>query len=120
MLKRIRAVAVILGLSAIAIACYAKASAGQEGEKDTAKVDAEKLFLRECKDCHGEDGRGRMLNQPDFTDAAWHKTVTDERLFKTIKFGREPMPFYAGALTDDQMRALVGFIRSLAKGADAK
>ena len=61
-----------------------------------------------------------MLNQPDFTNPEWHKTVTDERLFKTIKFGREPMPFYAGALTDEQMRALVVFIRSLAKSGDSK
>lgn len=120
MFKRIRGVAVILAFFAIAIACYARTFVEQEVKKDPAGIDAGKLFLRECKDCHGEDGRGRMLNQADFTNPAWHKTVTDERLFKTIKFGREPMPFYAGALTDDQMRALVGFIRSLARSPDNK
>ncbi|MFP5263354.1 MAG: c-type cytochrome [Blastocatellia bacterium] len=120
MFKRFRWVAVISGFLAVAIACYAGQAATQQGGKGPAGVDAGKLFLRECKDCHGEDGRGRMLNQPDFTDPAWHKTVTDERLFKTIKFGREPMPFYAGALTDDQIRALVAFIRSLAGSPDNK
>ncbi|HEX8090522.1 MAG TPA: c-type cytochrome [Blastocatellia bacterium] len=120
MFKRIRGITVILGFFAVAIACYAGASAGQQSKKDSASTEAGKLFLRECKDCHGEDGRGRMLNQPDFTNPAWHKTVTDDHLFKTIKFGREPMPFYAGALTDDQMRALVGFIRSLAGSSDNK
>jgi mono/diheme cytochrome c family protein len=116
-LKRNQAVAIISVFSAITIVCYVKAFAYQESKDGAAKIDGEKLFLRECKDCHGEDGRGRMLNQPDFTSPAYHKTVTDEHLFKTIKFGREPMPFYAGALTDDQISALVRFIRSLAKGA---
>ncbi|HEY9231625.1 MAG TPA: hypothetical protein VIS78_05745, partial [Blastocatellia bacterium] len=30
-------------------------------------IDAEKIYMHECKDCHGEDGRGRMHGQPDFT-----------------------------------------------------
>jgi mono/diheme cytochrome c family protein len=119
-LKRSQAVAIILAFSVVTIVCYVRAFADQDGKNESAKIDGEKLFLRECKDCHGEDGRGRMLNQPDFTSPEYHKTVTDEHLFKTIKFGREPMPFYAGALTDDQMRALVKFIRSLAKSADDK
>lgn len=77
-------------------------------------IDAERIYMHECKDCHGEDGRGRMHGQPDFTNAKWQANVTDELMFKTIKFGREPMPFYVGALTDDEINALVRYIRSLA------
>ena len=77
-------------------------------------LDAEKIYMHECKDCHGEDGRGRMHGQPDFTNPQWQANVTDELMFKTIKFGREPMPFYVGALTDDEINALVRYIRSLA------
>jgi mono/diheme cytochrome c family protein len=117
LLKKIQGVAILLTFSIITIVCSAKGFVYQQASKDKAEVDGEKLFLRECKDCHGEDGRGRMLHQADFTNPEWHKTVTDDNLFKTIKFGREPMPFYAGALTDDQIRALVKYIRSLGKGA---
>lgn len=78
-------------------------------------IDAEKIFMHECKDCHGEDGRGRMHGQPDFTNPRWQSNVTDELMFKTIKYGREPMPFYIGALSDDEITALVKYIRSLAK-----
>ena len=117
LLKKIQVGAVLSVISAIAIVCSARGLIDQEGKAGPAEVDGEKLFLRECTDCHGEDGRGRMLKQPDFTSVDWHKTVTDDQLFKVIKFGREPMPFYAGALTDDQMRALVRYIRTLGKGA---
>src|SRR5438105_13304427 len=85
-----------------------------DGQAKSAAIDAEKIFMHECKDCHGEDGRGRMHGQPDFTNPKWQANVTDELLFKTIKFGREPMPFYIGALSDDEITALVKYIRSLA------
>jgi cytochrome c553 len=84
-----------------------------------AAIDAKKIFMHECKDCHGEDGRGRMHGQPDFTNPKWQANVTDELIFKTIKFGREPMPFYIGALSDDEIKALVNYIRSLAPARPA-
>jgi hypothetical protein len=58
-----------------------------------------------------------MLHQPNFTDPAWQKKVTDQELSKVIKWGREPMPFWVGSLTDDQINAVVSFIRTLAKPA---
>jgi mono/diheme cytochrome c family protein len=100
----------VLGMALIAALCSASA---QDAQDKSAKIDAEKIFMHECKDCHGEDGRGRMHGQPDFTNAAWQANVSDELMFKTIKFGREPMPFYIGALSDAEISALVKYIRSL-------
>jgi hypothetical protein len=60
-----------------------------------------------------------MLHQPNFTDPAWQKTVSDEELSKVIKWGREPMPFWVGSLTDDQISAVVSFIRALSKSSGA-
>jgi mono/diheme cytochrome c family protein len=54
-----------------------------------------------------------MLHQPNFRDPAWQRNVTDEELSKVIKWGREPMPFWVGALSDSQIAAVVRFIRSL-------
>ena len=103
----------VLGLVWIAALCPAGAT--DAAQDKPASIDAEKIFLHECKDCHGEDGRGRMRGQPDFTNPQWQANVTDELIFKTIKFGREPMPFYFDALSDDQINALVKYIRSLAR-----
>jgi len=102
---------VVLSFACLAALCSASANDVQE---NSAKIDAEKIFMHDCKDCHGEDGRGRMHGQPDFTNSKWQANVTDELMFKTIKFGREPMPFYIGALSDDEIHALVKYIRSLA------
>ncbi|MEN3331808.1 MAG: hypothetical protein V7641_1173 [Blastocatellia bacterium] len=109
--RTIQRLVVVLSFALIATLC--SASAYDEQDKSAA-LDAEKIFMHECKDCHGEDGRGRMHGQPDFTNPTWQANVTDELMFKTIKFGREPMPFYIGALSDDQINALVKYIRSLA------
>lgn len=100
----------VLTVAWIAALCSASA---RDAQDKIAKIDAEKIFMHECKDCHGEDGRGRMHGQPDFTNAAWQANVSDELMFKTIKFGREPMPFYIGALSDAEINGLVKYIRSL-------
>jgi cytochrome c553 len=100
-----------MGFVLIAALCLADRFHAQD---KPAAIDAEKIFMHECKDCHGEDGRGRMHGQPDFTNPKWQANVTDELIFKTIKFGREPMPFYLDALSDDQINALVKYIRALA------
>ncbi|MFL6214185.1 MAG: c-type cytochrome [Blastocatellia bacterium] len=111
--RQIQRLVALVGL--VMLATLSSTSAFDAEQKTTA-IDAEKIFMHECKDCHGEDGRGRMHGQPDFTNASWQANVTDELIFKTIKFGREPMPFYLDALSDDEINALVKYIRSLAQG----
>ena len=113
--KTVQALASAWFIVFLAAVISALAFQSPQSKGEPAVIEASKIFMHECKDCHGEDGRGRMLNQPDFTNRDWQKSVTDERMFKTIKFGREPMPFYAGALTDEQINALVKYIRSFAK-----
>jgi hypothetical protein len=56
-----------------------------------------------------------MLHQPNFTDPIWQATVTDAELSKVIKWGREPMPFWVGALSDEQIESVVKFIRTMSK-----
>src|SRR5581483_6888039 len=109
--RQIQRLVFALSFALIVTLCSVSAFTAQEKRE---AIDAEKIYMHECKDCHGEDGRGRMHGQPDFTNAKWQANVSDELMFKTIKFGREPMPFYVGALTDEEINALVRYIRSLA------
>ncbi|HVF91849.1 MAG TPA: cytochrome c [Blastocatellia bacterium] len=109
---RFKGLATVLFIASLA-ACSGGLASGGSPQDKSAGIDGGKIFQRECADCHGADGRGRMIKQPDFTSLDWHKSVKSRRLFDRIKWGKEPMPFYAGALTDDEIDALVRHIRSL-------
>jgi mono/diheme cytochrome c family protein len=85
------------------------------------------LFEAHCAVCHGPGGKGdgpgvRIIAQrlQDFSDAAAMRGVDDRFLFDIIKkggsqFGRSnAMPSWGMKLSDDEIRALVAHIRSLA------
>jgi len=87
-------------------------------------LDAAALFNNDsapkCASCHRADGKGveamkaSMKDLPDFTDAAWQKKATDAEMIETIKNGHKPMPAYKDKLTDDQIKALVAYVRKFA------
>jgi mono/diheme cytochrome c family protein len=56
-----------------------------------------------------------MKGVPNFSDAAWQKKESDAEFIKTIKNGHKPMPAYKDKLNDDEIRALVAYVRSFAK-----
>lgn len=83
-------------------------------------------WKQDCASCHGDDGSartkmGRKLSLKDLTDAAYQKTFTDDQLFEHLKAGetgtdgKVKMKPYGDRLSDDEIKALVGFVRSLAK-----
>jgi cytochrome c553 len=78
-----------------------------------------------CLSCHGADGRGdtkmgKKLKIKDLTDAAFQASFTDEDAIKAIKEGiksengKTVMKPIEG-LTDDEINALVAYVRSLKK-----
>jgi mono/diheme cytochrome c family protein len=78
--------------------------------------DAEALYKSKCQPCHGADGKGSPAGQKigvkDFHSPEVAKQ-TDEELFTTTKQGKGKMPAYDKKLTDDQIKQLVKYIRSL-------
>ena len=93
---------------------------------------ARALYDAHCAICHGASGKGdgpgaRVLRQamPDFTDPAAMRAVNDRFLFDIIKkgssqFGRSnAMPSWGMQLSDEEIRALVVYIRSLAPRTSA-
>lgn len=88
------------------------------GTTAVSNVDAAALFAaNKCAGCHGTDGKGNpnMKDVPNFTDAAWQKKETDAKMIQTIKNGDKPMPAYKDKLNDQEIRALVAYVRSFAK-----
>lgn len=87
--------------------------------------DGRALFAAHCAECHGDNGKGdgpgaKIVRTPmtDFTNAAAMANRDDHFLAEIIKkggsqFGRSnAMPAWGMKLSDEEIRALVVFIRS--------
>lgn len=83
--------------------------------KQAANTDTVKVYGEKCAMCHGEDGKGVTKGSPDFTNAVWQKKETDAEFADMIKVGKKPMPAFGGKLSDEQIKALVQYVRSFAK-----
>ncbi|HEY6968686.1 MAG TPA: cytochrome c [Candidatus Angelobacter sp.] len=82
-----------------------------------AQDDAAALYKSKCQVCHGPDGKGdtpagQKVGAKDFHSPEVAKK-SDAELIESIKKGKGKMPGYDGKLTDDQIKALVKYIRSL-------
>ncbi len=79
------------------------------------KIDYKKIFKNECQKCHERDGkgtkRGKKLGVPNFTDAKWQTSVTDEQLINSITNGKKKMPKQEGRLSPEEIKAMVKYIR---------
>jgi nitrite reductase (NO-forming)/hydroxylamine reductase len=79
------------------------------------------LYVENCVACHGENGEG--LVGPALNDKALLEEASDGVLFATIQTGRPntTMPAwgqaYGGALTDEDIHAIVDFIRAYEENA---
>ena len=83
-------------------------------------------YQSQCAACHGSSGKGDgwrawlfRLEMRDFTDSAYMQTLPDEYLFQIIKqggasLGKPGMPSWGQELTDQEIKSLVAYVRSLA------
>jgi mono/diheme cytochrome c family protein len=89
-------------------------------------AEANENWTKHCASCHGKDGKGqtkagRAADVKDLTDSKYQAGFTDEQMFKQIKEGmkdakgKEKMKPYGGILSDDEIKALVTFVRGLKK-----
>jgi mono/diheme cytochrome c family protein len=86
----------------------------------------EQIYRAACAACHGADGRGNPRSHvgfdtplPDFTDCSFATPETEADWFAIVHAGgpvrafARQMPAFGGALDDDEIRRVVGFIRGL-------
>ena len=76
--------------------------------------DAAATYKAKCAICHGPDGKGGKMGTRDFASAEV-KAETDAQLTDIITKGKGKMPAYGGKLTDADIKALVGQVRSFQK-----
>lgn len=77
------------------------------------------LWVANCAKCHGTDGKaqteeGKKKGARDLTNGKWQRSISDERMIRSITRGREMMPAWGKVLTPEQVRELVKEVRSLA------
>jgi mono/diheme cytochrome c family protein len=108
-------------LFAISTLAFVPAAARAQGT-DPATA---QLWEAKCSKCHGIDGKaqtkaGAKWKIDDFTTAKWQKEMGDAEVRKTVlgglrtKKGQVKMPSFKDKLTDDQITALIGYVRAFA------
>lgn len=110
-------------MAAVFVFCVSFRTVNSFGE-----IDAAKTFEKHCKICHGEDGKGQTflglgLKARDFTDPEWDAKITDEQIIKQINEGTQDLQpgeekrmfGFKEKLTQEEMKALVPFVRAFSK-----
>ena len=74
-------------------------------------------YSKHCVTCHGRDGqsktrKAKLNHARNLTDSKWQDRVSDERIFNSIMNGKGKMPGYSKKLSEQQIDALVPFVRA--------
>jgi mono/diheme cytochrome c family protein len=89
-------------------------------------ADASENYGKLCASCHGKDGAGhtkagKKLEVKDLTSADYQKSFSDTDAFNALKAGfkapdgTEKMKPFAEKLGDDEITAIVKYVRAMAK-----
>jgi len=110
----------ILILPAIALAVSLATPAFAADEATVAN------FTKHCASCHGKDGKGqttmgKKAGCKDYTDAKVVAEIKDDEALKQIKegmkdkAGKELMKPFAGKVSEDEMKALLAYLKAFGK-----
>ena len=74
-------------------------------------------YAKYCVSCHGRDGRSRTAKAKrnharNLADLEWQNRVSDERIFNSIMNGKGRMPEYSKKLSEQEIEALVSYVRA--------
>jgi len=83
-------------------------------------ADAAENWTKNCASCHAKDGSGSTVmgkksGVENYQDAKVQAKFTDAQAIEIIKNGKEKMKPFKDKLTDDEIKALVAYIRTLKK-----
>ena len=86
-----------------------------------AAADAATVYKKKCAPCHGKEGEPNKVfakqGVRSFKDPDWQKATDDAAVEKSIREGKKGtmMASFDKQLTDEEVTALVAFIRDLGK-----
>ena len=95
------------------------------GAITASAADAKENWEKHCAKCHGTDGAGKTkmgekLKVKDYTDAKVQADLKDAEMIKATKDGVKDgdstkMKAFGDVLSDDEIKALVAYVRTLKK-----
>jgi mono/diheme cytochrome c family protein len=105
---------------AILVICITMAASPAAGQGNTAGAD---VYKAKCATCHGQDGSGntpvgKSLQVADLRSAAV-QSKSDAELTQSVTEGKGNMPGFKGNITDDEIHAVVTFVRTFAAKGDS-
>ncbi|BFU93216.1 MAG: putative Cytochrome c55x [Nitrospira sp.] len=110
----------VVGLAVIAVGSQLAIASPKEVDSpsgDHAK--GKRVFAQHCAGCHGTEGKGDgyLLLGPDPANLTRPvtKKKSDAMLLQTIHEGKPNMPSWKARLSDNESRAVLAYIRTLAK-----
>lgn len=108
------------GATALAVAGAVSGAAGCERSIASGQADGRAIFMEVCARCHGPRGTPTpadvaRLGVKDLADPKLQDQLSDDRIRRQILRGsdNQNMPAFEGALTDDQIAAVIRYVRSL-------
>ncbi len=88
-------------------------------------ADAKENWDKNCAKCHGADGKGKTkmgekAGVKDYTDAKVQEAMKDDKMTKAIKEGikdgdTNKMKGFGEILSDDEIKALLAYVRAFKK-----
>jgi mono/diheme cytochrome c family protein len=83
-------------------------------------ADAAANWNQHCASCHGKDGSGNTMmgkksGAKDYRDPKVQAEFTDAQATQLIKEGKDKMKPFKGKLSDDEIAALVAYVRAFKK-----
>ncbi|NJK89076.1 MAG: c-type cytochrome [Myxococcales bacterium] len=108
-------------------------SGGSDEPSAASSVDpltrGKKLYRRACENCHGPKGTGEVVRETmpevgDLSDPSVYDQMSDEEYLELLQKGRDLMPAFEVAFSDDQLQAIIAYSKTLAvdrpeSGSDA-
>jgi mono/diheme cytochrome c family protein len=93
----------------------------KEANYPAPEVDARGLFQENCVTCHGANGRahtfhGRLAGAQNLTDPQWQSETSDAEIIHAIKTGPSVMPAFGKKLSESEIDALGGYVRTFKQG----
>ena len=95
------------------------------GAVSVRAADAKENWDKNCKKCHGEDGKGKTkmgekAGVKDYSDPKVQDSMKDDAMAKAIKEGVKEgdsvkMKGFGDVLSDDEIKALVKYVRDFKK-----
>lgn len=109
------ALALVAGLLITVVTMAASPAAAEDSAAGAS------VYKSKCVTCHGQDGGGtavgKSLQVADLRSEEVQKK-SDADLIQAVSEGKGNMPGFKGDITDDEVHAVVTFVRTLAAKGD--